>query len=101
MSCCSAPISPISTHVVHSRLQHADFSNPKAFWARQFDAGLSRVHFPVGLGGLGLAASWQKVVDEALEQAGAPNNRQINPIGFGFVANTLQAYGTEEQKRRY
>ncbi|MYQ71548.1 acyl-CoA dehydrogenase [Streptomyces sp. SID4934] len=72
------------------------------FLAARFDAGLSWVHYPEGLGGLGAARSLQSVVDAELAAAGAPDNdpRRIG-IGLGMAAPTILAYGTEEQKRRF
>ena len=65
----------------------------------RFDAGLAWVHFPVGLGGLGLARELQTVIEEEL--AGAPDNdpRKIG-IGLGMAAPTILAFGTGEQKQR-
>ncbi|MGZ4444182.1 MAG: hypothetical protein ACXVXC_13540, partial [Nocardioidaceae bacterium] len=44
------------------------------FLRARFAAGLAWVHFPVGLGGLGLARAFQPYVDELLADAGAPDN---------------------------
>ncbi|GAA4956033.1 hypothetical protein GCM10023238_23330 [Streptomyces heliomycini] len=72
------------------------------FLRARFDAGLAWVHFPEGLGGLGLPRSLQAVVDAELEAAGAPDNdpRRIG-IGLGMAAPTILQYGTQEQKRRF
>jgi alkylation response protein AidB-like acyl-CoA dehydrogenase len=78
-----------------------DFSDPKDFWGRQYDLGLSRVSFRPGHGGLGLDPSWQQLVDDRLKDAGAPSNRMINGIGLGFAAPTIDAWGTDEQRDRY
>jgi alkylation response protein AidB-like acyl-CoA dehydrogenase len=86
---------------VEQLLSSADLSDPPAFWAAQFDAGLAWVHFPVGLGGLGVEAQLQGSVIEALNAAGAPNNRIRNKIALRFVAPTLLAHGTDEQRRRF
>jgi len=71
------------------------------FLRARFDAGLAWVHYPEGLGGLGLARSWQRLVDDELEGAGAPGNepRKIG-IGLGMAAPTILAFGTQEQKER-
>jgi alkylation response protein AidB-like acyl-CoA dehydrogenase len=82
-------------------LDGEDFADPKAFWGKQFDLGLSRLYFAEGHGGLKLDPSWQQLVDDRLKAAGAPSNRLINGIGLGFAAPTIEAWGTEEQKRRY
>ncbi|MET8576709.1 acyl-CoA dehydrogenase family protein [Streptomyces sp. NPDC005012] len=74
----------------------------KAFLEARFDAGLAWVHFPEGLGGLGLPRTLQSVVEAELAAAGAPDNdpRRIG-IGLGMAAPTILQYGTEEQKRRF
>jgi alkylation response protein AidB-like acyl-CoA dehydrogenase len=71
------------------------------FLGAQFDAGLAWVHFPVGHGGLGLNPKLQKVVNERLFPAGAPNAYYRNPIGHGMCGPTVVAWGTEYQKQRY
>jgi alkylation response protein AidB-like acyl-CoA dehydrogenase len=72
------------------------------FLRARFDAGLAWVHFPEGLGGLGLARGLQTAVEKQLFAAGAPNN---NPwrigIGLGMAAPTILMFGSEEQKQRY
>ncbi|MCX4095411.1 acyl-CoA dehydrogenase family protein [Nocardia sp. alder85J] len=72
------------------------------FLGARFDAGLAWVHFPIGLGGLGLARELQNHVDALLAAGGAPDTeRGRNPIGLGMAAPTILAYGTAEQQRRY
>ncbi|MER7113639.1 acyl-CoA dehydrogenase family protein [Saccharomonospora azurea] len=72
------------------------------FLRARFEAGLAWVHYPVGLGGLGLPRGAQAVVDSALTDAGAPDNDpRRNGIGLGMAAPTILAVGTEEQKRRF
>ncbi|MGW0604890.1 acyl-CoA dehydrogenase family protein [Streptomyces sp. NPDC002640] len=77
-------------------------TDSKAFLEARFDAGLAWVHFPEGLGGLGLPRTLQSVVEAELAAAGAPGNdpRRIG-IGLGMAAPTILQYGTEEQKRRF
>jgi alkylation response protein AidB-like acyl-CoA dehydrogenase len=71
------------------------------FLRARFDAGLAWVHFPEGLGGLGLAGSLQPYVDRLLDAAGAPDNEpRRNGIGLGMAAPTILAFGTDEQKQR-
>jgi alkylation response protein AidB-like acyl-CoA dehydrogenase len=69
------------------------------FLRARFDAGLAWVHFPEGLGGLGLAREMQSVVEAEL--AGTPDNdpRRIG-IGLGMAAPTILAFGTDELKKR-
>lgn len=72
------------------------------FLRARFDAGLAWVHFPEGLGGLGLPRGLQGYVDQLLAEAGAPDNdpRRIG-IGLGMAAPTILAFGTQEQKERF
>jgi alkylation response protein AidB-like acyl-CoA dehydrogenase len=72
------------------------------FLRARFAAGLAWVHFPEGLGGLGLPRGLQVLVDDRLEAAGAPDNdpRRIG-IGLGMVAPTILALGTDEQRARF
>jgi alkylation response protein AidB-like acyl-CoA dehydrogenase len=72
------------------------------FLGAQFDAGLAWVHFPEGAGGLGLAPKLQRVVDQALAEAGAPApDAARNIIGMGMAAPTIAVHGTPEQRARY
>jgi alkylation response protein AidB-like acyl-CoA dehydrogenase len=72
------------------------------FLRARFDAGLAWVHYPAGLGGLGLPRALQQVVDEAFAAAGAPDNSPSrNGIGLGMAAPTILAFGSEEQKARW
>lgn len=72
------------------------------FLRARFDAGLAWVHFPVGLGGLGLARELQSVVEAEFAAANAPDNDpRRNGIGLGMAAPTILAVGTEDQKRRF
>jgi alkylation response protein AidB-like acyl-CoA dehydrogenase len=72
------------------------------FRGAQFDAGLGWVHFPEGLGGLGLARGKQAVVDEVLATAAVVHHDlHVNPIGIGMGAPTLLATGSREQHERH
>jgi alkylation response protein AidB-like acyl-CoA dehydrogenase len=73
-----------------------------AFLQRRFDAGLAWVHYPRGLGGLGLPRTLQPAVDAAFTAAGAPSNQPERiGIGLGMAAPTILQFGTDEQKQRY
>ena len=77
-------------------------TDPAEFLGARFDAGLAWVHFPEGLGGLGLSRGRQEEVDRLLAQAGAPEpDVGRNSIGLGMAAPTLIAFGTSEQQERY
>lgn len=47
-----------------------------------YDAGLSWVHFPEGLGGLGAARGLQAVADRILQGAGVPGAAGSEPDGL-------------------
>ncbi len=73
-----------------------DFNNAR------FDAGLAWVHYPEGLGGLGVSRTLQGVVDAEFAAAGAPSNDpERNGIGLGMAAPTILAYGNDEQRKRW
>jgi alkylation response protein AidB-like acyl-CoA dehydrogenase len=71
------------------------------FLGAQYYAGLAWVHYDEGFGGLGLPAKFQKVINERLHAAGAPNAMRRNPIGHGMSAPTIYTHGSDDQKRRY
>jgi alkylation response protein AidB-like acyl-CoA dehydrogenase len=72
------------------------------FLNARFDAGLAWVHYPAGLGGLGLSRTLQGVVDAEFDAAGAPlNDPDKNGIGLGMAAPTILAYGSDEQQKRW
>ena len=73
-----------------------------AFRGALWDAGLARVQFPEGKGGLGLAPKMQLVVDETIRAAGRDFNAlAINTIGIGMGLPTVLTYGTEEHHQKY
>jgi alkylation response protein AidB-like acyl-CoA dehydrogenase len=72
------------------------------FLRARFDAGLAWVHYPEGLGGLGLPRSWQPTVEDELAAAGAPDNEPHRiGIGLGMAAPTILAFGDAEQQQRF
>ncbi|MDR7274665.1 acyl-CoA dehydrogenase family protein [Catenuloplanes atrovinosus] len=74
--------------------------DPLAFLRARFDAGLAWVHYPAGLGGLGLPREQQAIVDEELAGTPANDPRRI-AIGLGMAAPTILRHGTDEQRRRF
>jgi alkylation response protein AidB-like acyl-CoA dehydrogenase len=66
-------------------------------WQRQlFEAGWVGVTFPQEYGGRGLDLIYEAIVLDELGSAGAP------PVWhYGYVAQVLLMYGTDEQKRRF
>jgi alkylation response protein AidB-like acyl-CoA dehydrogenase len=83
--------------------EHDPAQTPKQdFNNARFDAGLAWVHYPEGLGGLGLSRTLQGVVDAEFASAGAPtNDPERNGIGLGMAAPTILAYGNDEQQQRW
>jgi alkylation response protein AidB-like acyl-CoA dehydrogenase len=83
--------------------EHDPREMPKqGFLNARFDAGLAWVHYPEGLGGLGLSRALQNVVDAEFAAAGAPgHNAELNAIGLGMAAPTILAYGSDEQQKRW
>jgi alkylation response protein AidB-like acyl-CoA dehydrogenase len=72
------------------------------FLDARFDAGLAWVHYPEGLGGLGLSRSLQHIVDAEFAAAGSPgNDAERNAIGLGMAAPTILAHGSDEQQHRW
>ncbi len=74
---------------------------PAEFLGAQFDLGLGWVHFPEGVGGLGLSPKLQNTINAKLMAAGGPFPYARNPIGYGMCAPTLVVHATDEQKTRY
>ncbi len=83
--------------------EHDPREMPKQdFLNARFDAGLAWVHYPEGLGGLGLSRSLQQAVDAEFAAAGSPgHDAERNGIGLGMAAPTILAYGTDEQQKRW
>ena len=83
--------------------EHDPQEMPKQdFLNARFGAGLAWVHYPEGLGGLGVSRTLQSVVDAEFAAAGAPSNDpERNGIGLGMAAPTILAYGRDEQQKRW
>ena len=71
------------------------------FLGARFDAGLAWIWYPKGLGGLELPRGLQGVVENRMQEVGAPNPALHNPLGVGMGSHVLLAHGTEEQQRRW
>jgi alkylation response protein AidB-like acyl-CoA dehydrogenase len=71
------------------------------FLGAQFDAGLARMDYPVGLGGLNAEPALQEIVDESLEAADRRYPWIRNAMGIGMCGPTLVARGTREQQERF
>lgn len=67
-------------------------TDPATFLGAQFDLGLAWVHFDEGNGGLGLNPKLQRLINERLSAAGAPNPVARNPIGHGMCGPTVAVW---------
>src|SRR5258705_7068091 len=65
-----------------------------------YDAGLSWVHFPEGLGGLGVSRGLQAVADRILQGAGGPVPLGLNPMGYGMAPPTIPEHAPSEDGER-
>ncbi|SBS72533.1 Acyl-CoA dehydrogenase domain-containing protein [uncultured Mycobacterium sp.] len=65
-----------------------------------YDAGLSWVHFPEGLGGLGLSRGLQAVADRVLQGAGGPVPLGLNPMGYGMAAPTVREHAQSDDLKK-
>ncbi len=73
----------------------------ETFLRARYDAGLGWVHFEPGFGGLGVAASWQQVVEDRVALLGAPAPGSGDFVGMHQAAASINAVGTHEQKSRF
>ena len=80
---------------------HPDRADQYTFRGAQFDHGVAWVHFPEGLGGLGLSSKMQMTVNDELRRhcKTVYDDLYVNPIGIGMGAPTVLTYGTDEMKR--
>jgi alkylation response protein AidB-like acyl-CoA dehydrogenase len=65
-----------------------------------YDAGLSWVHFPEGMGGLGISRGLQAVADRILQGAGGPVPLGLNPMGYGMAAPTIREHAQSDEVKR-
>ena len=93
----SARVEKTARQVIESHDPRA-VSTPE-FLGACFDAGLSWVHFPEGMGGLGVSRGLQARVDAILQGAGGPAPFPLNPIGYGMAAPTVLEHGSPELAR--
>jgi alkylation response protein AidB-like acyl-CoA dehydrogenase len=71
----------------------------RAWQGKLAAAGLAGVAWPVEVGGQGLGAVEQVIVNQEINRAGLPG--VLDVIGVGMLGPTIIAHGTEEQKSRY
>lgn len=90
------------TALIDQLLREADPRNTDAvgFRGRQYDLGLAWVHFPEGLGGLGLPPTHQRIVEERLRAAGARPAGSREFFGLTMAGPTVVTHGSDELRRR-
>ncbi len=66
------------------------------YLAACYDAGLSWVQFPEGMGGLGVSRGLQAVADRILQGAGGPVPLGLNPMGYGMAAPTIREHAQDD-----
>ncbi len=74
---------------------------PSEAWGATFDAGLSRVNYPLGWGGIDVRPELQSLVDEELVRVGVPDNFSEQAGGIGVVAPALAKFGSDQQRGKY
>ena len=72
-----------------------------AFLRVRYDLGLGWLQFESGFGGLGVAASWQRVVESRLRPLRTPTPGSGDFVGMHQAAASINAVGTHEQKARF
>jgi len=92
-------------HVTKLALEVVAEHNPNEvplpeFLGACYDAGLSWVHFPEGLGGLGVSRGLQAVADAVLQGAGGPVPLGLNPMGYGMAAPTVREHAQSDDIRK-
>jgi alkylation response protein AidB-like acyl-CoA dehydrogenase len=60
-------------------------------------AGFAGISWPTEYGGRGGTPTMKAIYDEEMAKANAPTT--VNPLGLAFLAPTVMALGTDEQKR--
>ena len=75
-------------------------TDPVEFRGRQYDLGLAWIHFPEGLGGLGLPPSHQRAVEDRLRAAGARSAGSREFFGLTMAGPTVVTHGSDEIRAR-
>ena len=70
------------------------------FRGKVYDAGLAWVHFPEGWGGLGVAPTLQRIVEQRLRAAGAPSTDATQFFGLALAGPTVVSHGSDDLKER-
>ncbi|HVE73509.1 MAG TPA: acyl-CoA dehydrogenase family protein [Mycobacteriales bacterium] len=73
------------------------FAIRRAWEADKAKAGFAGIQWPTEYGGRGGTPGMKAIYDQEMNLANAPTT--VNPLGLTFLAPTVMALGTEEQKR--
>jgi alkylation response protein AidB-like acyl-CoA dehydrogenase len=73
------------------------FALRRGWERRKHAAGFAGIGWPREFGGRGGTPGMKAIYDEELALAGAPDT--VNPLGLAFLAPTVLAIGSDEQKR--
>lgn len=65
-----------------------------------YDAGLAWIHFPEGWGGMGVAPTHQKIVEQKTRAAGAPSIDPTQFFGLALSGPTVVSHGSDDLKSR-
>lgn len=76
------------------------FGQTREFLAGQFDAGLAWAHFDQGVGGSGASFADHQAIVAMFAEAGAPDPRSVNSLGWGVIAPAIAEFGTRELQER-
>jgi alkylation response protein AidB-like acyl-CoA dehydrogenase len=80
-----------------SKSDDESFQIRREWEAGKAAAGFAGIQWPVEYGGRGGGPTMKAIYDEEMAKANAPST--VNPLGLAFLAPTVMALGTDEQKR--
>ena len=80
-----------------SKSDDESFQIRREWEAGKAAAGFAGIQWPEEYGGRGGSPTMKAIFDEEMAKANAPST--VNPLGLAFLAPTVMAVGTDEQKR--
>ena len=80
-----------------SKTDDESFQIRREWEAGKAAAGFAGIQWPQEYGGRGGGPTMKAIYDEEMAKANAPST--VNPLGLAFLAPTVMALGTDEQKR--
>jgi len=91
------PVEMRSAEFWRGRSDQERFDIRREWEAGKAAAGFAGIAWPTEYGGRGGTPTMKAIYDEEMAKAGAPSS--VNVLGLSFLAPTVMAVGTEEQKR--